>query len=94
MRVSDVIPSTASSLMEPTYSPEQVSLIIRYAWEDRAWFEETEERTGLREKEVVEVMRREWKTSSFRTWRRRVCGRVSKLRRLLEQRLSGSCIEE
>jgi uncharacterized protein (TIGR03643 family) len=80
--------------MKPTYSPEQVSLIIRYAWEDRTTFEEIEERIGLREKEVVEVMRRELKPSSFRMWRKRVCGRVTKHRRLLEQHLSGPRIEE
>ena len=84
----------ASSLMKTTYSPEQVSLIIRYAWEDRTTFEEIEERTGLREKEVVEVMRRELKPSSFRMWRKRVCGRVTKHRKLLERHLSGPRIGE
>jgi uncharacterized protein (TIGR03643 family) len=80
--------------MKLTYSPELVSLIVRYAWEDRTTFEEIEERTGLLEKQVVEVMRRELKPSSFRMWRKRVCGRVTKHRRLLEQHLSGPRMEE
>ena len=80
--------------MKLTFSPEQVSLIVRYAWEDRTTFEEIEERTGLLEKQVVEVMRRELKPSSFRMWRKRVCGRVTKHRRLLEQHLSGPRMEE
>lgn len=75
--------------MKTPCAPEQVSRIIRYAWEDRTTFEEIEERTGLTEKQVIGVMRRELKPSSFRMWRKRVCGRVTKHRRLLEQYLKG-----
>jgi len=64
------------------------SLIIRLAWEDRTSFEEIEERTGLTEKEVIGVMRRELKPSSFRLWRKRVSGRVTKHRKLLQRRLN------
>lgn len=64
------------------------SLIIRLAWEDRTTFEEIEERTGLTEPQVIAIMRRELKPSSFRLWRKRVSGRVTKHRKLLEQRLS------
>jgi uncharacterized protein (TIGR03643 family) len=63
------------------------SLIIRLAWEDRTTFEEIEERTGLTEKEVITVMRRELRPSSFRLWRKRVSGRVTKHRKLLQRRL-------
>jgi len=80
--------------MKPIYTPEQVSQIIRYAWEDRTTFEEIETRTGLSEKQVVDVMRRELKPSSFRMWRKRVCGRVTKHRRLLEQHLRGPLGDE
>ena len=75
--------------MKATYAPEQISRIIRCAWEDRTSFEEIEERTGFTEKQVIEVMRRELKPSSFRMWRKRVGGRITKHRRLLEQRLKG-----
>lgn len=75
--------------MKSKQSPEEISCIIRYAWEDRTSFEEIEKRTGLRESEVIEVMRRELKPSGFRLWRRRVSGRVTKHRRLLEQHLRG-----
>lgn len=67
----------------------KVSQVIRFAWEDRTSFEEIRERTGLSEAQVIEVMRRELKPSSFRRWRKRVCGRVTKHRRLLERHLSG-----
>ena len=75
--------------MKATYAPEQISQIIRFAWEDRTTFEEIKERTGLTEGQVIEVMRRELKPSSFRMWRKRVGGRVTKHRRLLEKRLKG-----
>ncbi len=73
--------------MKNRLTQEQISLVIRYAWEDRTSFEEIEERTGLTEGQVIEVMRRELKRSSFRMWRKRVSGRVTKHRRLLEEHL-------
>lgn len=63
------------------------SLIIRLAWEDRTTFEEIEERTGYTEAQVIALMRRELKPSSFRLWRKRVTGRVTKHRKRFEQRL-------
>jgi len=75
--------------MKTTTTPEQVSRIIRYAWEDRTTFEQIEDRTGLTEKHVIDVMRRELKPSSFRMWRKRVTGRITKHRRLLERHLKG-----
>ena len=75
--------------MKSTLAPEQICQIIRFAWEDRTSFEEIEERTGFTEKQVIEVMRRELKPSSFRMWRKRVGGRITKHRRLLERRLKG-----
>lgn len=79
--------------MKPHSTPEPISRIIRYAWEDRTSFEEIEERTGLRESEVIELMRRELKPSGFRRWRKRVTGRVTKHRRLLERHLKGDPVE-
>jgi uncharacterized protein (TIGR03643 family) len=68
---------------------EQVSLIIRYAWEDRTTFEQIEKCTGHIERQVIEVMSRELKPSSFRMWRKRVSGRFTKHRKLLKQHLNG-----
>jgi uncharacterized protein (TIGR03643 family) len=80
--------------MKTTLTTEQASRIIRYAWEDRTTFEQIEERTGLTERQVIEVMRRELKPSSFRMWRKRVTGRVTKHRKLLEQHLKGPVDDE
>jgi uncharacterized protein (TIGR03643 family) len=63
----------------------QTNRIIRLAWEDRTTFEEIEERTGLTEAEVIKVMRRELKPSSFRMWRKRVSGRITKHRKRFEK---------
>ena len=85
---------TASIVMKTTATPEQISSTIRYAWEDRTTFEQIEERTGLTERQVIEVMRRELKPSSFRMWRKRVSGRVTKHRKLLDQHLKGPVDDE
>ena len=80
--------------MKSTPSPEQISQIIRYAWEDRTTFEQIEERTGFTEKQVIDLMARELKPSSFRLWRKRVAGRITKHRKLLERHLKGPVDEE
>ena len=68
-------------------SKEQINAIIRMAWEDRTSFEEILSRTGLTEAEVIRIMRRELKPSSFRLWRKRVSGRVTKHRKRFERRM-------
>ena len=55
-----------------------VSRVIEMAWEDRTSFEAIERLYGLNESRVIELMRRELKPSSFRMWRKRVTGRVTK----------------
>ena len=52
------------------------------AWEDRTPFEAIESNYGLAEAEVIALMRRELKPSSFRMWRKRVTGRRTKHRGL------------
>jgi uncharacterized protein (TIGR03643 family) len=52
--------------------------IIEMAWEDRTPFEAIELQFGLPEKEVIILMRRSLKPSSFRLWRKRVQGRATK----------------
>ena len=59
-------------------SPQDTDRIIEMAWEDRTTFEAIELQFGLSEKDVVELMRRESKASSFRMWRKRMNGRQTK----------------
>jgi uncharacterized protein (TIGR03643 family) len=63
---------------DPHFSTEDLSRIIEMAWEDRTPFEAIEALFGLPEKEVIALMRREMKPSSFRMWRKRVSGRATK----------------
>jgi len=63
-------------------SPGDVSAVIQMAWEDRTTFETIYERLGLREPEVIRLMRAELKPSSFRMWRTRMKGRTTKHRAL------------
>lgn len=56
----------------------QTDRIIEMAWEDRTPFEAIEFQFGITESDVIEVMRRELKPSSFRLWRKRVNSGVSK----------------
>jgi uncharacterized protein (TIGR03643 family) len=74
--------------MSESLTPEiEISTVIRMAWEDRTTFEEILTKTGLSEAQVIRVMRRELKPSSFRMWRKRVSGRVTKHRMKFDARL-------
>ena len=64
--------------MPTDLSPADISRIIEMAWEDRTTFEAIELEFGLNESAVVALMRREMKASSFRMWRKRMAGRVTK----------------
>ena len=57
---------------------EIVSEIIEMAWDDQTSFDQIEKLHGLSEKNVITLVRRELKPSSFRMWRKRVSGRNSK----------------
>jgi len=63
-------------------SKDKISRIIEMAWEDRTPFDAIEFQFGLSEKEVIELMRKEMKSSSFKMWRKRVSGRSTKHRKL------------
>nr|WP_037330503.1 TIGR03643 family protein [Salinivibrio socompensis] len=52
--------------------------IIEMAWEDRTPFEAIETLYGLRQDDVIALMRRELKPRSFKVWRARTRGRKTK----------------
>ena len=58
-----------------TYNPipasGSVDWVIWAAWADRVTFEEIKKKTGKSESEVIKIMRRNLKPSSFRLWRER-----------------------
>lgn len=55
-----------------------VNRIVEMAWEDRTPFDAIYNQFGLPEKEVIILMRKEMKRSSWKMWRKRVQGRSTK----------------
>ena len=53
-------------------------LVIELAWADDVSFEAIRKQTGRNEKQVIQLMRRSLKPSSFKLWRARVHGRKKK----------------
>ena len=62
----------------PELDSATIDRVIEMAWEDRTPFAAIETQFGLSEKQVIALMRREMKQSSFKMWRERVTGRKTK----------------
>jgi uncharacterized protein (TIGR03643 family) len=69
-------------------TPDQTDRILEMAWEDRTPFEAIAIQFGLKEEEVIQLMRRTIKPKSFRMWRARVQGRKTKHLKQREQEVS------
>ncbi len=65
-----------------SFTTREIDRIIEMAWEDRTTFEAIQFQFGLEEQDVISLMRREMKPSSFRMWRKRVQGRKTKHEKL------------
>ena len=59
-----------------------IDRIIEMAWEDRTPFEAITFQFHLSEQDLITLMRREIKPSSFKMWRKRVQGRATKHEKL------------
>ena len=57
---------------------DQINRIMEMAWEDRTTFEAIEFQFGLKDKDVIAIMRQNMKSSSFKMWRKRMSGRKTK----------------
>jgi uncharacterized protein (TIGR03643 family) len=62
----------------------EIDRIIEMAWEDRTTFDAIKFQFGLKEQEVIQLMRLEMKPKSFKLWRKRVQGRKTKHSKLRE----------
>ena len=58
--------------------------VVWAAWADRITFEEIKEKSGYSESDVIKLMRRTLKTSSFRLWRKRAKNKSIKHRKKFE----------
>ena len=63
--------------MQPL-TDQEIDRVIEMAWEDRTSFEAITYQFGLKEEAVIALMRSELKAASFRAWRKRVSGRLTK----------------
>ncbi len=68
--------------MTTTLTSLEIDRIIEMAWEDRTTFEAIQMQFGLKEQDVITLMRTEMKPSSFKMWRARVQGRKTKHEKL------------
>ena len=66
------------SLSKHTLTESEVSRVVEMAWEDRTPFEAISMKFGLKEQEVITIMRNNMKPNSFKLWRKRVQGRKTK----------------
>ena len=71
--------------MKHKLTDSDVDRIIEMAWEDRTPFDAILTQFGLPESEVIKLMRKEMKSSSFKRWRARVQGRSTKHSALFDQ---------
>ncbi len=76
-----------TTFMERDFTERELDRIIEMAWEDRTPFEAITFQFQLSEQDVIEVMRREMKPSSFRMWRKRVQGRATKHAKLRDSEM-------
>jgi uncharacterized protein (TIGR03643 family) len=65
-------------MSEQILTSKDIDRIVEMAWEDRTTFEAIEIQFGLKEKDVIDLMRREMEISSFKMWRKRTNGRHTK----------------
>ncbi len=55
-----------------------IDRIVEMAWEDRTTFDTIYDQFGISEPDVIKIMRKSMKRSSFLMWRERVSGRKTK----------------
>jgi uncharacterized protein (TIGR03643 family) len=72
------LPAVPENDFNGAMSTADVSAVIGMAWQDDTPFEAMALQFGLSEAQVIALMRANLKARSFRVWRMRVRGRVSK----------------
>lgn len=73
-------------MTEHNLSDLEKDRVIEMAWEDRTTFDAILLQFGLKEQEVIDLMRTEMKPTSFIMWRKRVQGRKTKHEKLRDYR--------
>ena len=76
--------SPITRVINPEPNTDNPDWVIWAAWADRITFEEIKKKTGRTESEVIKIMRKTLKPSSFRLWRKRVHQKSIKHRKKFE----------
>ena len=63
----------------------EIDRVIEMAWEERTYIDAIENQFGITEKDVIKIMRKNLKNSSFKLGRKRVSGRKTKHLKVLEK---------
>ena len=63
----------------PSLKVTDIDRIIEMAWEDRTTFTDIKNQYGIYEKDVIAILKKNLKRSSFLLWRQRVRGRKTKI---------------
>ena len=69
MKKKSLFPQTKIKNPEPNIKDD--NWVIWAAWADRITFEEIKEKTGKSESDVIKIMRKSLRSTSFRLWRKR-----------------------
>ena len=64
--------------VDKNFSDEDLNRIIEMAWEDRTAFEAIQQQFGINQDGVIKIMRANLKLNSFKLWRERTCGQITK----------------
>ncbi len=64
--------------MKEAFNIVDTERIIEMAWEDRTPFEAIAFQFNINQDQVIEIMRSNLKSASFKRWRKRTKGRVTK----------------
>ena len=73
-----------TKVKNPEPSVNSPDWIIWAAWADRITFEDIKEKTGKSESDVIKIMRKLLKPSSFKLWRKRAKNQSIKHRKKFE----------
>ncbi len=73
-----------TKVKNPEPAANSPSWVIWAAWADRITFEDIQKKTGKSESEVIKIMRKNLKPSSFKLWRERAKNQSIKHRKKFE----------
>jgi uncharacterized protein (TIGR03643 family) len=73
-----------TKVKNPEPKSDSPNWVIWAAWADRITFEDIKKKTGKSESDVIKIMRKNLKPSSFKLWRKRAKNQSIKHRKMFE----------